>query len=314
MEVRNPLSGTRWRIPRVMPGPMEGIMRGTFCEAVSVLGLVDAWMTPFIRIAVEVPGSRVLAGMLRHFRHRPLPLIVQLLGNDADKLARAAERLMHFDIAGIDLNFACPSKRVLQHDGGGALLAYPDRMNAILRKVRGVCEGISLSTKIRCGLESAEEMKNIIPAINDAGVDFITVHYRTVREFYHPVPGRSERLVEAVGLSMVPVFGSGDVYSPADAVDMVDGCGCAGVMAARGWLRDPLLIERIKGIDRGCDDGRTLVFGRMCELALEDPGKCWSRAGFMEIAAQMWGGGSRMFALIKSMDDMEIMRGEWMKR
>ena len=52
----------------------------------------------------------------------------------------------------------------------------------------------------------------------------------------------------------VPVFGSGDVFEPADAARMVAETACAGVMIARGAMGDPFIFRRARSAMTGFAD------------------------------------------------------------
>ena len=68
------------------------------------------------------------------------------------------------------------------------------------------------------------------------------VHFRTVKELYLPAPGRRERLTKSIALAgKVPVVVNGDFNTPADFKEAEE-MGAAGVMTARGWVRDPALF------------------------------------------------------------------------
>ncbi len=319
ISVASSTSGRTLDIPAILPGPMEGIMSRVFCEAVKELSLNQAWITPFIRIAASIPGKSVLKKFIEPFTASGLPVIVQLLGSNPEKLRITAEALLEFDIAGIDMNFACPSKRVVQHDGGGALLVEPGIMYKILSELRECCKDVSLSAKIRTGYRSPNEMDMIIPPVCDAGIDFLSVHYRTVTENYKQSPQRLERMERAVKLSKVPVIGSGNVFTVDDARELCDKCGCSGVMGARGWLRDPLLLKRISAEASSGEnipqetDYRMKFFAKLCELARRNPEQYWSRGWFMEIAVHMWGAKSREFTFMKRLPDADIMAANFVQ-
>ncbi len=310
LTVKNPVTGDVLRIPRVLPGPMEGVMRGCLCRAAADLGMIPAWVTPFIRISVDVPRLSKLKRMLEEFLCCDVPVVVQLMGTDAEKLAVAAERLVGLGIAGIDVNFACPSGVVVRHGGGGGMLRRPAEMVEIMCRLREVCGGIALSAKIRSGFESASEMEEIIPMLCGSGIDFLSLHYRTVRELYKPAANRNERLRRAVALAgSVPLIGSGDVYSLDDVQEICGECGCAGVMAARGWLRDPGLLRRIEAAAGGVEvarddvDPRWSLLRRMAELARDNPVKYGTKTAFLEAAVFMFGGKSRVFREMVSAEE-----------
>jgi tRNA-dihydrouridine synthase len=292
---------------------MEGVMHHLFCAAVAELKLVSGWMTPFIRISVSVPGHKAIYRFLEPFLGYDLPVVVQLLGSDHRKIADAVASILEFDVAGIDLNFACPSKRVVQHGGGGAMLKNSDAMRRIISTLRERYPQITLSAKIRTGFDSPLEMHSYIPDLCSCGVDFLSVHYRTVSELYNPSPDRRERMNTAAQLSSVPIFGSGDVYSINDAIELLQS-GCSGVMGARGWLKDPLLLKRIQYINSPNsptlptpEDARNILFDSMRSIAKNNPSQFRARSSFMEIAAFMWGHRSQRFQQIKNMSDSDLM-------
>lgn len=263
-----PLSGGAQLPNRIIPGPMEGIMTPVFCRAMHELDLLDCWITPFIRISNSVPGKKRLEAKIKHFLESGLPVIVQLLGDNPELLAETASRLCLFDICGINLNFACPSKTVVRKRGGGALLREPEKMLAILKALRMACPDTSLSVKIRSGFDSPDEMKEIIPAFSELDVDFIAIHFRTVREEYRNVENGYERLRIAKELAKdIPVIGSGDVFTPDDALSMLRTAGIDGVMAARGLLKNPWLIREIQGDKNPPPDKKEIFFNKMLELA-----------------------------------------------
>ena len=65
------------------------------------------------------------------------PLGFQLFGADADVLADAAGRAVAAGADLVDLNMACPVRKVVKTGAGAALLAEPDRAAAIVDRGRG---------------------------------------------------------------------------------------------------------------------------------------------------------------------------------
>jgi len=305
------------RLSRILPGPMEGVMTPWFCRAAAELDLIPGWVTPFFRLSDNLPRRSKFARFLAPFLDSGKPVVLQLMGNRPELLADAARTAAdHFPLAGIDLNFACPSPTVLRSHSGGALLRQPDQMQDIVAAVRAAIPHLPLSVKLRTGFASDREMETYIPRLAAEGLDLIAVHFRTVGEVYRETPGRSERLTRAVALAgNVPVFGSGDVYSTADAATILS-CGCAGVMAARGWLRDPELLRRLQHPDHGLDStseddreaGRRRFFLALREQARgEMPNQ--PRPGLTGLAAFMWGTDSPFFRRLLKFDDQAFWIG-----
>lgn len=305
-----PLPTPHGAVPRILPGPMEGVMTPWFCRAAARLELIEGWMTPFFRLSDNLPRRSKFARFLEPFLSSGRPVILQLMGNDTVLMAEAAALAAeHFPLAGIDVNFACPSPTVLRSGGGGALLRDPAAMGRIVAAMRDALPSIPLSVKIRTGYDDPAAMERFIPLLTGAGVDFISVHFRVVTEVYREVPGRLERLERAVRLAgSVPVIGSGDVLTAADA-EALAGIGCAGVMGARGWLRDPLLLRRIRAAAEGqtddfqaADDWRGRFFLALREEARKGP-EPWPRPGLTGAAAFMWGAGDPRFRGLLQRDD-----------
>lgn len=296
--------------PRFFPGPMEGIMTPLFCRAFHQLHLTEGWLTPYYRISTAVPKDAKLKKFIQPYTEGSLPVIVQLMGTDACLLTKVAERMMSLGAKGINLNFACPSKQVIKSRAGSALLRDIPSMVGILKSIQDTLPEISLSVKIRCGFEDWRESENIIPALLKAvRLDFIGVHFRTVKENYSPVKGGTERLKHIAALAdKVPVIGSGDVFSTEDAQKLLE-LGCAGAMVARGIFLDPFLIHNLQRGERYTafpQESRRHFFKVLQEIAKTNE-KLYSRTKFLEYAAMMWGTGSKQFTAIKLLERQEML-------
>ena len=269
-----PLAAGKRSLPdRILPGPMEGITAGTFARLMTARRLVRAWVTPFIRISTAVPRAQCLRGKLSDFaalaiatERGGIPVVVQLMGTDIKLLAGTAERIAALEgVVGVDLNCACPSKFVLRHGGGGARLADPGWIRDALIALRKACPDIGVSVKLRTGLNDADsELPGILAAVREARPDFVMLHYRTVAEGFRPVADGWSRLARARDLLPdIPLFASGDIFTPADAETLRRRAAVDGVTPARGLLRNPWLLEDIRNV---CD-GRAVLQRTMADKA-----------------------------------------------
>ncbi len=271
----------------IWPGPMEGIGKNGFVKAVSKLQLTDCWMTPFIRLSQNVPSLNKLTKSISGYLDTGLPLTIQLMGNDSSLLCRAAEMLLKLpSVEGINLNSGCPSARVIRHNSGGGLLKNLPRLFS-LSKALSACVGAEkFSIKIRSGFNSCEEMRDFLPELTSGKlVNKIFFHYRTVSESYYSFPKeiRNQRIAEAVKLcSGVPLIANGDIDSVEDAAALIKQTGCAGIMIARSWLRDPYLLKRFTGIVPDAESGRDEFFSTLKEAGL-------SGGAIIEMAKMLWG-------------------------
>ena len=225
----------------------EGSGGAAFVRAATALRLVDFWITPFYSVSPDaVPSKQVLKRRFAPYFETGLPFTVQLIGHAPAELAACAAHLEEIGVKAINLNLACPSKTVLGHGNGGALLKNPDVLKSIVSEVKkAISAHISLSVKLRAGFDSDAELRNLIAAVEDA--ELIVFHYRTVLEMYHPIANGLERLGNAVeSAKNIPVIGNGDIQSPGDARRMVQETGCAGVALARFFLKNPGILNAIR--------------------------------------------------------------------
>ena len=253
------LGGGALQLPdRILPGPMEGITAGSFVRVITGAGLVSAWVTPFLRLSTDVPRTARLREKLAAFQtplpgtDQPPPLIVQIMGKDIPLLAAAAARLAGLGVAGVDLNCACPSPAVVANGAGGARLTDPAWVRDALLALRRACPGIGISVKLRTGRRDPAEMPAILAAVRAAQPDFIMLHLRTVAEGYSTVAHGWERLARAKELLPDRIlFGSGDIFTAADALALHRQAGVDGVTPARGLLRNPWLIRDLRAACAG---------------------------------------------------------------
>ncbi len=237
---------------RILPGPMEGISEGSFVAVMSEMGMVKCWFTPFIRISNGVPRMARLREKLAPYLATGLPVIAQIMGTYPELLAEAAARLHSLGAVCVDLNCGCPSPTVIGSRSGGYHLTEPEWMFDAITAMRKACGDAAVSVKIRCGFKSTDEMDDIAAAIRDARPDMVTCHFRTVKELYRPVTDGLERLARMRSLLPgIPLFGSGDLFTVADAMRMLRETAVDGVAPARGLMRNPALLKEIEAECRG---------------------------------------------------------------
>lgn len=222
-------------------------MSPEFIHAANALNLTERWMTPFFRVSTVVPKKRRLEEFIAPFLESGLPVTIQLMGNRPETVAATAVSFIELGAVGINLNFGCPSRKVTSGGAGGGALRNPAGMVTMVKAVKAAIPASPLSVKLRSGWESPDEMQSILPLLVDTGcLSAIFLHFRTVSEQYRVVPGREKRFEDAMRLaSPVPVILNGDINSADDALELLRRTGAAGVMCARGWMHDPLLLKRI---------------------------------------------------------------------
>lgn len=172
---------------------------------------------------------------------------VQLFMDDFSVADRCTERLMLADPTVVDVNCGCPVPKVVKTGAGSALLRHPQKIHDIV-KVLKLNTSVPVSVKIRLGWEGQSiNYRETADAALSAGCDMITMHART-RAMGYSGTADWEALADLKDYVMkqapqVPVFGSGDLFTPLSARELLQQTHIDGVMFARGALGNPFIFR-----------------------------------------------------------------------
>lgn len=181
---------------------------------------------------------------------------IQLFGPSPETLGKAAAMVAErWKPAVLDLNCGCPVPKIVKTGAGSALMRDPARIEAIVRAM-AESSGLPVTAKIRLGWD--ESSINYLEAADAAvrgGAAAITLHARTRAQGYAGKADREAFYTLAAAIP-VPLFASGDLFSAADAVDILsprpDGKpGPVAVMFARGAMGDPFIFARARAAMAG---------------------------------------------------------------
>jgi nifR3 family TIM-barrel protein len=175
---------------------------------------------------------------------------LQLYGTDPLTLGEAVRRLIAEDrVDHIDMNFGCPAAKVTRN-GGGAALPYKRRLlRDVIRAAVQAADAesggrVPVTVKFRLGIDD-DHLTYLDTAriAEDEGVAAVALHARTALQHYAPNAhwDRIAELKEQV--RSIPVLGNGDVFGAQDALDMLAGTGCDGVVIGRGCLGRPWIFR-----------------------------------------------------------------------
>ncbi|MDX9912713.1 MAG: tRNA-dihydrouridine synthase family protein [Phycisphaerales bacterium] len=162
--------------------------------------------------------------------------------------------------ASIDINLACPVKKIASKARGGHWLAEPEGAIRIIEGVREALPAhVPVTLKVRRSFDDTPEMTQnflrIARAAFDIGVLWITVHARTVEQKYIG-PSRWDLLRDITReLQDVErgryVFGSGDVWDVHDIFRMLAYTGVSAVSVARGCIGNPWIFRQARDMMAG---------------------------------------------------------------
>lgn len=254
-------------VPALVLAPMDGVTDAPMRALMSEIGGFTFCVTEFLRICHSVPGRRAFR------EHAPevangcrtragLPVQIQLLGGDPDRLAQAAQVAVEAGAQAVDLNFGCPAPTVNRHDGGAVLLNHPARIRAIVEAVRAALpREIPVSAKLRLGWDNPGAIHVNAERAAEGGAAWITIHARTKAQGYRP-PAYWLPIGAVRARLGIPIVANGEIWTVEDIRRCRDETGCQHFMLGRGALASPTLARaaaRELGI-RGASPTR--LFGR----------------------------------------------------
>lgn len=151
----------------------------------------------------------------------------------------------------IDVNLACPVKKIDRKARGGHWLREPAGAIRLLEAVReAVPPEIPCSVKLRRSYddtpEMAENFEKIFDACGRIGYAWSTVHARTVEQKYVG-PSRWDFLRDLVRrYPDAIIFGSGDVWDVHEIFRMIQYTGVHAVSVARGCIGNPWIFRQAR--------------------------------------------------------------------
>ena len=229
---------------RVILAPMAGITSFGYRKFMSQFG-PGCSVTEMVSDMGLIYGNKETKTYVE-FEKLNIPTGVQLFGNSAENLAKAAlicEKL-NPNVDYYDINMACPVNKVFKTGAGSALLKNPKLCGDIIRAVKEATHK-PVTAKIRIGVDSKHiNFLEVIDELQKAGVDMIAIHPRTTKEMYGSLP-HWELLKDLRSKMSVPLVVSGNIFTVEEAIKALEITGADAVMIARGGVGNPRLITNI---------------------------------------------------------------------
>ncbi|MCH9612180.1 MAG: tRNA-dihydrouridine synthase B [Chlamydiia bacterium] len=229
----------------VFYSPLAGVSDYPFREIVSRYrpGLFFCEM---VKMEALTRGDR---GTFRLLDYTPNqhPIGAQIVGGNESLAAQSAKIIEDLGFDLVDLNCGCPVDKVTKDGSGSGLLKTPEKIGNIIANMVSAVK-IPVTVKIRAGWDEESINSPLITRIaEEAGAKVITIHGRTRKQAYKgPANWDFIKACKAEANNIL-VFGNGDVFSRQAALDMFDQTNCDGLLASRGTMGKPFLIQEILG-------------------------------------------------------------------
>jgi len=231
--------------PKIYLAPMSGVTDLAFRLISRRLGAEHCFFEMLDSKAI-VYGSQKNRRLIKTIK-KDSPISAQLLGADPFAMLDAAEKLTALaDISFLDINSACPVKKVTKKGAGAALLKNRALLGKIIKKLVSKLR-IPVTVKLRTGFDKRDigECVRTAEECQANGASTVFIHGRTMLQGYSG--DIDYESIKAVKESLkIPVFGSGNIFSPFMAKKMLEETGCDGILVARGALGNPWIFKNIE--------------------------------------------------------------------
>ena len=237
--------------PPVVLAPMAGVTNPPFRTLCRRYG-AGLYVSEMITARALVEGNRKTL-LLASFGPEEETRSLQLYGVDPKYVAEAVRLLVgEGRVDHIDMNFGCPVRKVTSKGGGSAIPLKPRLLRGIVAAAVAAAEDVPVTLKFRIGIDDDHHTYLQSGWIaQEEGCAAVGLHARTAAQLYdgEAAWGAIARLKQAV--TRIPVLGNGDIWEAEDALRMMRGTGCDGVIVGRGCLGRPWLFRDLADVFGG---------------------------------------------------------------
>lgn len=222
---------------RLIMAPMAGYTNSSWRRLVRQLGCGLVYSELISTFGIYNKDPRTLSYL--SVKEEERPVAIQIFGSEPAIMAAAAISVAEYaDL--IDINLACPAKKVIRNRSGAALLKEVPLAVAIAKAVAAAVEK-PVTAKIRLGWVDKSTASELVPALAQVGIKAVAVHGRTAVQGFS---GRADwdAIEELAERSPIPVIGNGDLTEPAQIAARLKMTACTGLMIGRAALANPWIF------------------------------------------------------------------------
>ena len=227
--------------PILALAPMAGYTDSAFRQLIRSFSKKVILWSEFVSADALKFDSKKSKEMLR-FAKKEQPFIAQIFGKRPENFVEAAKFVESIGAVGVDLNFGCPAKKVVNSDHGSALLKNPKLASKIISAVVKSVK-IPTSVKMRLGISDDKNLESFAKMVQDSGAQLLTIHGRTAKQMYRG-EADFEPIYRVKKILKIPVLGNGDIDS-ADKFFQKLG-NLDGLMIGRAAVMNPWIFREIE--------------------------------------------------------------------
>lgn len=250
---------------RTVLAPMAGVTNSAFRTIAKEFGAGLVVMEMVSDKGIQYNNEKTLH--MLHIDEGEHPVSIQLFGNDADSLARAAEFIQKNTKADlVDINMGCPVNKIVKNEAGAMWLKDPEKIYQVVSTVKSVLD-IPLTVKMRTGWSDSSLAVDNALAAESAGVSALAMHGRTREQMYTGTCDHETLAKVAKAITKVPFIANGDIRTVQDAKFMIETVGADAVMIGRGARSNPYIFTQINHYFETGEELPDLPFDKMLDIA-----------------------------------------------
>lgn len=250
---------------RTVLAPMAGVTNSAFRTIAKEFGAGLVVMEMVSDKGIQYNNEKTLH--MLHIDEGEHPVSIQLFGNDADSLARAAEFIQKNTKADlVDINMGCPVNKIVKNEAGAMWLKDPEKIYQVVSTVKSVLD-IPLTVKMRTGWSDSSLAVDNALAAESAGVSALAMHGRTREQMYTGTCDHETLAKVAKAITKVPFIANGDIRTVQDAKFMIETVGADAVMIGRGARSNPYIFTQINHYFETGEELPNLPFDKMLDIA-----------------------------------------------
>jgi tRNA-dihydrouridine synthase B len=230
--------------PKFFLAPLAGYTDLPFRSVVKKFGC-DLTFSEMINVNAIAYNNQKTKKMMEKSSYET-PYFIQIAANNVENAIKAVEIINeNNEVDGIDINLGCPVNKARRSGFGGVLLK--DENKEKLKEIVSAIVKTSkkpVSAKMRLGFDEIVAVERA-KMLQDLGIEFLTVHGRTVKQMYKGDANYDEikKIVKAVS---IPVIANGDITDYEKTKFVLDYTGANGVAIGRGAIGKPWIFLEMK--------------------------------------------------------------------
>lgn len=279
---------------------------------IAVFGGVDKFYAPYLKMNNDGTIKNAPKIDILPENNPQIDIIPQLMACGEEEFFVMADYIESLGYRELNWNMGCPYPMVTNKNLGAGILNKPSEIFRLFDRIIPKLN-MGLGIKMRMGLESTEEILEILPQLNDYPLTEIIIHARYAKQLYNGTCDH-DRFLECISLTKHSLTYNGDITSKEEFDELNQRFRSVNSwMIGRGAMNNPSLFEEIKfgTIDSSeVYRSKLMKFSTHLEESLlscnPDRGYALSKMkSYWEYISESLSDGTQLYRKIKKAKDME---------